>query len=470
MRRWWLLPACLAAWTVFVAVAVWWLSSEGGAAAWVSQDNDHAQAGLSAWVRDWLRLVHVNFQRAYPWILLAPYAVCLAIYLPLERRRLAVKLAAHLAGAAVFATAAYEINAHTNGYFARVVIVKSNWSSHGTNMLGMGIAQSGHLVQEERSRTFGVGGSGGFGRLPDMVTVHSGGLKTNGAETNLSIKVEQGFRPSLHAPALPSMQPFTTALDVLAYAAVVGLAHAVHFYGRYRERERRTLFLESNLAKARLGALQAQLQPHFLFNSLNAIATLLRRDPKAAEATLMSLSELLRLTLKQSDKQEVRLGEELEFVERYLAIQQTRFGDRLRWEQSIDPAAVDCLVPTLLLQPLVENAIRHGIEPIETAGRVRITAARSGSRLVLGVEDDGVGLSDAAVGNGQSQPGRAAALGSQSHGSGNGIGLANLRARLGALYSDDQKLELRPRAEGGTSAIVELPWHTDLVAEAEDLP
>ena len=125
----------------------------------------------------------------------------------------------------------------------------------------------------------------------------------------------------------------STIVDLLAYGAVTGLVHSVNFYRRLRERERRALFLESNLANARLNMLKAQLQPHFLFNSLNAITALLRRDPRLAETTLVALSELLRLALSQSERQEGALREELEFVQRYLEIQQTRFGDKLRVEQ-----------------------------------------------------------------------------------------------------------------------------------------
>src|SRR5262249_38174071 len=160
-------------------------------------------------------------------------------------------------------------------------------------------------------------------------------------------------------------------LDLLAYTAILGMAHSVHFYRRFREREHRALVLESGLVSARLNALRAQLQPHFLFNSLNAIAALLRRDPRLSEATPLSLRDLLRLALSQSERQEVALREELALVRRYREIHQTRFGDKLRIEEHIEPAALECQVPTLLLQPLVENAIRHGLEPSETAGLVR---------------------------------------------------------------------------------------------------
>ena len=265
-------------------------------------------------------------------------------------------------------------------------------------------------------------------------------------------------------------------LDLLAYCAVVGLAHSVHFYRRLREREHQALFLESNLAQARLNTLRAQLQPHFLFNSLNAIAALLRRDPRLAEATLLSLSELLRLALSQSERQEVSLREEINFVGHYLEIQQTRFGDRLRIEQEIEPAALECLVPTLLLQPVVENAIRHGIEPGDKAGLVRVTANQEDGRLVLTVADNGVGLSRTAlelastsVLSGKTSivplPNKGS-LGVVGEHAGNGIGLTNLRARLETLYGTEQKLELAERKEGGVTVRIELPWRPAAPSES----
>jgi sensor histidine kinase YesM len=249
------------------------------------------------------------------------------------------------------------------------------------------------------------------------------------------------------APALRVV--LSSALDLLAYGALLGLTHSVLFYRRFREREHRAMTLESNLANARLNALRAQLQPHFLFNSLNAIAALLRRDPRLAEATLMSLSDLLRLALSQSEQRELPLREELHFIERYFEIQRTRFGEQLRFEQDIEPAALDCLVPTLLFQPLVENAIRHGIEPAGNAGTVRLSAHHQNGNLLLTVEDDGVGLDPVTaallMGDGAAKPPA-------------GIGLKNLRARLETLYGPRQTFELAPRPVRGVVVRIEIPW------------
>jgi len=278
--------------------------------------------------------------------------------------------------------------------------------------------------------------------------------------TNLFSELEHAIKDPPVPPGPFPMRPLSTLLDLLAYGTIVGAVHSVHFYRRFREREHRALFLESNLAKARLNALQAQLQPHFLFNTLNAIATLLRRDPRAAEDTLTSLSELLRLTLNRSGRQEMTLREELEFLQRYVEIQQTRFGDRLRFEPDVEPSALDCLVPTLLLQPVVENAIRHGLEPLDRGGLVRVTARGQDGMLVVIVEDDGVGLANVAASSHEAA-GEAADTPTPQDKPGSGIGLLNLRARLEALYGARQKLVLASRPEGGVAVRIEIPWHLE---------
>jgi sensor histidine kinase YesM len=221
---------------------------------------------------------------------------------------------------------------------------------------------------------------------------------------------------------------------------LLGLAHAGAFHRRFREREQQAAHLEAHLHEARLRALQAQLQPHFLFNTLNGIATLLRRDPAAAEEMLTSLSDLLRIALSASSRQEIPLGEELGFLDRYLEIQRMRFGDRLRYERAVDPEALTCPVPALLLQPLVENAIRHGIEPSGNPGCVCITARLVGENLLIIVQDNGVGF----------QPAR------QDRPPG-GVGLSNVRERLRALYGEAHDLRIEPPEGGGCAVTLTLP-------------
>lgn len=266
--------------------------------------------------------------------------------------------------------------------------------------------------------------------------------------------------------------------DLLAYGALSGVAHSIYFYRRLRDRERRALLLESTLARTRLNALRAQLQPHFIFNSLNAIASLLRRDPALAETTLLSLSDLIRLALSQSEKQEVQLRDELQFVDRYLNLQQTRFRDKLKVEQQIDPETLDCFVPTLLLQPLVENAIRHGIEPSDFPGVVRLTANRLDNTLVLTVEDNGVGLSRQTFASNEPHatlPDPALNSTILSHSpigrNGTGIGLPNLSERLRALYGDTARFQLQENTHGGGVTVrVELPWHATPHTHPQDHP
>ncbi len=247
--------------------------------------------------------------------------------------------------------------------------------------------------------------------------------------------------PRMQPPPGPPLLAGVIAFRLPVYFAIVSIAHAFYFYRRYQERERRALSLEASLAKARLEALRAQLQPHFLFNSLNAIAELVHVNPEAADDMLAALSDLLRLTLETSAEQEFPLRRELEFAERYLAIERVRFGKRLR--ASIDaPREVQAaLVPAFLLQPLIENAIRHGLEPQQQEGVLTVGAKRVGENLQLQVTDNGRGLQ-------KHEP---------LH---QGIGLANVRARLQALYNGAAKLELRD--SGGVTAEITIPFKTAL--------
>ncbi len=239
------------------------------------------------------------------------------------------------------------------------------------------------------------------------------------------------------------------AMNLLVYSAIVVVAHAQALQRRYRERERVTLQLETKLARAQLEALKIQLQPHFLFNTLNTISALLHRDAEAADRVLSRLGDLLRLSLQHSGKQEVMLRQELEFLERYLEIQQTRFQDRLTVRFDTDPEVLDALVPTLVLQPLVENAVRHAIEPRAAHGHLDIRARRRDGRLTLEVADDGPGMGSATPGdiNGAVIPS-----------TGSGIGLANTRARLEQLYGKGHRFTLTNAPAGGLVVTLEIPY------------
>ena len=432
-------------WTALVGLALWWLvKGNGGPSVWVFQERDLHQPGFSEKVQAMFR-GELGLQRIYPWILFGPFLALMAWHFPLERERLRRNLPLNVAACLTFAWACQTLDLGTRVTRANVVVVSSGQA------LGGGIVpfRTARLVPPGRTST-AVGSSGHDEPFQPMPSPGD-------------------FRPAVPPPRSSKVSLRSAILDLLAYGAISGLVHSVNFYGRLRERERRALVLESNLAKARLNMLKAQLQPHFLFNSLNAIATLMRRDPRLAETTLVALSELLRLTLSQSEKQEGSLREELEFVRRYLEIQQTRFGEKLRVEQDIDPQALECTVPTLVLQPLMENAIRHGIEPGDKPGVVRVSAARQDGNLILTVEDYGVGLASGFADSnvrehppglvpGLPAPARSSTTSALPAGAGTGIGLANLRDRLRALYGDGQKLELTPRAAGGVAVRVEIPW------------
>ena len=235
--------------------------------------------------------------------------------------------------------------------------------------------------------------------------------------------------------------------NVLGYWTILGVEHA---WRLYQERRRQALQLElqaselqTRLVQAQLSALKGQLQPHFLFNTLNAIMVLVRQGKSGqAEEMLARLSDLLRSVLEDVEAQEVPLRRELESLQLYLDIEQVRFQDRLRVEIDVEPAALDAAVPHLGLQPIVENAVRHGIGRRSAAGSIRISAARVGEGLEIRVQDDGPGLPPGGV-------------------SSNGIGLSNTRARLQQLYGDDAKLTLENGPEGGAVATLVLPYRAE---------
>jgi two-component system LytT family sensor kinase len=231
----------------------------------------------------------------------------------------------------------------------------------------------------------------------------------------------------------------TFFFNMIVYWVVMTGTHALAYYQDFQERERRVLELESRLASARLHALRMQLNPHFLFNSLNGISTLMYRDVDAADAMLVKLAGLLRHALDQGDTPETSLRDELGFLDRYLDLEQMRFGNRLGVIREIDPKLLGARVPTLILQPLVENAIRHGIEPLTRPGTLtlRISSPEPG-RIRMEVEDDGTGFNVTASGR-------------------EGIGTSNTRHRLLQQYGTGARFDLTSRPGSGTRAVIEIP-------------
>jgi len=245
---------------------------------------------------------------------------------------------------------------------------------------------------------------------------------------------------------------------ILAYFGVLGGGWAVYWFARHRSDELRAAKLHAQLADARLSAMRMQMQPHFLFNSLNAVAVLVRdRDWDRAERAVLLLAGLLRDVLQSSGSDQVPLEREIDFVRRYLELEQLRFGDRLRVSFEVPDDLRDASVPLFLLQPLVENALRHGIAPVATAGVLALRARSEDGRLILTVTNDGrgpIGARSYAESDAKSDP---EADAESDPGARAGVGLANTRARLRALYGADTEVTLQPGRDRGAVAAVELP-------------
>jgi two-component system, LytTR family, sensor kinase len=243
-----------------------------------------------------------------------------------------------------------------------------------------------------------------------------------------------GYRVNQHT--IPTIVMSKLHADVLTCWVLFGLRHAIEYYNQYRIRELTASRLEARLALAQVQALQMQLHPHFLFNTLHAVSALMYRNVEAADRMLARLSDFLRLTLDSAGVQEVPLKREMEYLDKYLDIEQVRFGDRLQIRQAIDSETLDLLVPNLVLQPLVENAVRYAVAPRASGGSIEVSSRRDGDSLVIEVLDNGPGVAGAIR---------------------EGIGLSNTRARLEQLYGGGQSLDAGNAAGGGFRVRLTIP-------------
>jgi len=245
----------------------------------------------------------------------------------------------------------------------------------------------------------------------------------------------------------------STVVDdiVTTYLPIVLIAHVASYYQRFRERELRTSQLQGQLEKARLQSLKSQLQPHFLFNTLNSISALMLTNVEAADRMITRLGDLLRISLETAGTQMTTLSRELEFVSCYIEIEKVRFEERLKVTIDVAPETLDASVPHLLLQPLVDNAIKHGISRMVSGGEIRISVTQDDADLHIEVRDNGPGFREAV------------------HSSSGGVGLRNTRERLETIYGQDQSVEVLSLPQGGVAARVCIPLRMAAVG-SEDLP
>jgi two-component system, LytTR family, sensor kinase len=243
---------------------------------------------------------------------------------------------------------------------------------------------------------------------------------------------------------------FRVGPDIVIYLLTMSAGVAFAHFRKSQQRERRAIELEAHLAQAQLKLLRMQINPHFLFNTLNAISTLVHTSPHTADEMITDLGELFRFSLESSNDQEIPLSRELELLRRYLAIEQRRFGQRLEIGQNVDPEILNALVPPLILQPIVENAIRHGIESQAGFGRIAIYARRNGNQVKLSVSDNGKKPFDSSIRENKRQ----------------GIGLANTRARLQQLYGKEQSFSIVNGDLGGWTVEIKIPFSTTPITKS----
>lgn len=233
----------------------------------------------------------------------------------------------------------------------------------------------------------------------------------------------------------------TILLNLPVYWVIVAIAQGLHMRAQFRERKRREIELSAQLSELNLQALKAQLQPHFLFNALNTIGVLMREDVNMAYQVLLQLSRLLRRALENTSGQLIGLSEEVAFLETYLALEKIRFQERLQYQIQVEDQLGQVQIPSFLLQTLVENAVRHGLEDLQRQGQIHIRALREDERLRLTIQDNGKGLSSS----------------NRSASSQEGVGLANTRARLALLYGERSYFDIQSQPQGGTLVTILLP-------------
>jgi hypothetical protein len=301
---------------------------------------------------------------------------------------------------------------------------------------GIWLALTPAIIAIARRRPLGLAGRGAWLGRQIILGLGVAAVATIGGT---ALRIWFGLADRAAALSAGVLVP-SLAGDLLRYALVALTYQAFAYHRAVRERDAVTAQLRVDLAEAKLASLEGRLHPHFLFNTLNSIAALVREDPRAAETMVEQLSELLRASLKAHPLREVPLDEELRLTEQYLAIQSVRFQDRLRATVSATGAARRGQVPQLILQPLVENAVRHGIAPRESGGSLTVTAAVENDRLVVTVEDDGVGVGHAPADQ-----------------AGSGLGLSSVKARLEHLYGAGG-FAVRPREPSGTTITLTMPY------------
>ena len=455
-------------WTIVTVLILWKVAFDDAPAHFSTHEGTGFGTDWMERVREWFFLAQLNFGWALPSALFSPYVLWLGWRFHLRRKKLWPFFAVLTMGGLIFAGGAtwlsQRIAARQFGTITLVISkqtqpataeseirffpvpdngISSNSIELTTTFQGLPWATNLSLAKIHRlNQSLMLALSNSTSQIvsndaSDSAEFNRLDLNQLFKDMSLNSTMSDQVRQILVHGRRSSKKEF--AFHSFAYVGLMGLVHALAFYHHSRKQEIQAEILSNRLNEAQLKTLQDQLRPHFLFNTLNSISVLVRRNPAEAEEMLIALSELLRAGLNGTQNHEIPFREELALLDRYVGILLMRFGDRLRFERDIEESTLDCLSPRLLLQPLVENAICHGIEPSGNAGTVRIVARKANNRLQIEVEDDGVGF----------QSGRSPAD--------QGIGLSNLAKRLATLYPDEHEFSIGNRPAGGTRVRIAFP-------------
>ncbi len=434
-------------WTVTTVAALWWIYQLGPGEPIIIDQRAGDQETIG-WP-----IINRALHPGYAWILFAPYVWMSCKWFPLGLRRASLAIPVILLTAAAFIAASWKVSQQFRESLSPLVYIDSSnidipqvgMSSILGNLSQLFKGSEPSIIHQENSQRIKVQSATVMTNLEDLPeplrkivqnqveAMSSGSLKVSPIQ-NLETTVtrqknttQETKQTSKAQMKQPTATPLLAGLHLTGFLLIAGLSHATIYFASFKERESRSARLAAEMSEAKLAHLQSQLSPHFLFNSLNGISSHVHEEPDDAVEMISHLSDLLRIALSQPESGLISLRRELEILDHYLELQTMRFGDRLTVVRLIEPASLDAQVPPLLLQPLVENAIHHAIEPQATGGTITIRCGVHDGQIDLSISDNGIG---------------------EGGTPGTGTGLKNITARLESYFPEAHQFSFHPSVEG----------------------